>query len=145
MKKVLLFGALALTVAFASCNNKQTKADATVTDSVAVVVNNDSVAPSYLGEYEGTIPCADCPGIKVNLKLDDDTTYNLKEEYLEKKDGKMEYTGNYTVENDLITLIRPSTNEKTYYKIQANAVEMCDSTGKVAEVATAGKYTLTKK
>ena len=144
MKKVLLFGALALTVAFASCNNKQTKTEATVNDSVAVAVT-DTVAPSYLGEYEGTIPCADCPGIKVNLKLDDDTTYNLKEEYLEKKDGKMEYTGNYTVENDLITLIRPSTNEKTYYKIQANAVEMCDSTGKVAEGATAGKYTLTKK
>lgn len=143
MKKFLLFGALALTVAFASCNNKQTKADATANDSVAVV--SDTVAPSFVGEYEGTLPCADCPGIQTYLKLDSDTTYLYKQNYLERGDqGKVEQSGVFTINNDVITLITPSSGEKIYYKLLDGAVALSDSVGTLAE-GQIGEFNKLKK
>lgn len=144
MKKILFLGALALTVAFTACTNKQAKADATATDSLAVA--ETVTTPAYVGEYEGTLPCASCPGIKTYLKLNDDTTYDYKQEYLEQKDGNFEQSGVYTVENDLITLITPSTNEKIYYKIKDGAVMFTDSLGTVpADAKFAELNTLKKK
>ncbi len=36
------------------------------------------------GTFYGTLPCADCPGIRYELTLNDDGTYVEQTEYLEK-------------------------------------------------------------
>ncbi|MOA32093.1 Lipoprotein NlpE precursor [compost metagenome] len=52
-----------------------------------------------MGSYSGTLPCADCEGIKTELFIYLDNTYVLKETYLGKGDGKpFESTGKINTE-----------------------------------------------
>ena len=44
--------------------------------------SNATANSNWAGEYEGVFPCADCEGIKVELDLNPDKTYELSEEYL---------------------------------------------------------------
>lgn len=128
-----------------NCTGKQANNNAQDTDTVAVSVEEAAPAANYYGTYEGTLPCADCSGIKTVLTLKGDTTYDLSQEYLDKKDGKFAESGTYTVENGLVTLITPSSGDKTYYKILEGKVALTDSTGTMAEGVLADKYILTKK
>ena len=63
----------------------------TKTDSIASVApvtddgHNAQNSLDWAGTYEGTLPCADCPGIKTTITLKDDNTYTISEEYLERK------------------------------------------------------------
>ena len=70
MKKALFF-AVAI-FALTSCGNSTQKNNETT-------VNNDSTAVvnevSFFGEYEGTLPAADCEGIKTTLNVNIDSTY----------------------------------------------------------------------
>ena len=36
----------------------------------------------WVGDYKGTLPCADCEGIKTEIELNNDYTYELEQEYL---------------------------------------------------------------
>lgn len=68
-----------------------------------------------------------CPvpvaGIKTTLKINSDTTYDLRSEYFGKKNDTFEESGIYNImSQDIIELVTPSSGEKTYYKILDNAV-----------------------
>ena len=52
---------------------------------------------NFYGTYEGTLPCADCSGIRTTLKINSDTTYELRSEYLGRKDGVFEESGIYNI------------------------------------------------
>lgn len=147
MKKLSLVAMFALALTITSCTGKQTSNNAQDADTVTVVAEEEVVAPAanYYGTYEGTLPCADCSGIKTVLTLNDDTTYDLTQEYLEKEPAFNE-SGTYTVENDLVTLITPSSGNKTYYKILDGKLALTpDSTGTMVEGEMAEHYILTKK
>lgn len=145
MKKTSLAAIVVLAFMIASCTGKQADKNAQNADTVAVVEEMVSPAAGFYGTYEGTLPCADCSGIKTILTLNDDTTYELSSEYLGKKDGKFNESGTYTVEEDLITLLTPSSGDKTYYRILDGKVALTDSTGVLTEGELADKYILTKK
>ena len=49
------------------------------------------------GVYEGTLPAADCKGIKTMLVINEDKTYTLKSEYIGKKDATFETCGVYII------------------------------------------------
>ncbi|MDE0535713.1 copper resistance protein NlpE [Tenacibaculum sp. L6] len=42
----------------------------------------------WAGIYEGTLPCASCPGINTTLKLNADLTFELTEVYLDEEQSK---------------------------------------------------------
>lgn len=71
MRKTILFVFMAMTIgiiAFTGCNNakglKQTKETVKVTDS-----HNSRNSIDYEGTYIGTLPCADCSGIRTEIML----------------------------------------------------------------------------
>ncbi len=140
--KFLLMGALV--VALAGCKGSATKNTTRVktqeaTTEVATKSND------FYGTYEGTLPCADCGGIKTTLTVNADSTYYLKSEYLGVNDGVFETNGVYNLLNgDLLELITPSSGEKTYYKIQENAVVLSDEQGTINEGELAEYYVLKK-
>lgn len=140
MKKLSLVIAFALALILASCTNNQSKSN----EQEATVAQEETTQTFY-GTYEGVVPCADCPGIKTVLTLKDDTTYDLSTEYLEKGEGAIQTSGVYTLENDVITLITPSTNEETYYKILDGKLALLSPDKQVIEGELADKYILTKK
>lgn len=146
---VLTVGALAVLY---SCAEKKTTANATGKDSTSVVDTN-ATDDNYVdlavvsGTYEGTLPAADCPGIKTVLTIKADSTYQLQQDYIDKKNGHDEASGVFKVlDGKRLMLIRPSSGEQTYYKVKDNnSIVMTDSLGVEPEGETAKLYVLKKK
>ncbi len=96
MKKLFYLTSIGILVGLlmVSCKNKKENSAEN-----AQLIENDSI---WVTEYEGTIPCADCPGIKTNLKLSwtkengGDNTYTLSEEYIDR--GNFTSTGKFNTE-----------------------------------------------
>ncbi|MXO04671.1 copper resistance protein NlpE [Flavobacterium sp. HBTb2-11-1] len=68
MKKIFILAFAAVIVT--SCNSKKSKDEnnAVLTDTIANNEKEDTV--ESISVYEGTLPCADCEGIKTILKID---------------------------------------------------------------------------
>ena len=132
-----------------ACNGKKTAQDETKNDSVSVA---DSVSAgvdlaAVAGTYEGTLPAADCPGIKTVLTINADSTYQLQQDYIDRKDGHDEASGVLQVlDGNVMMLVRPSSGEHTFYKVKdSKSIVMTDSLGNEPEGETAKLYVLTKK
>ena len=152
MKTKLIVLAISSLAILASCTVKKTTPNAADNDSANVVdttaSDNDNVdLASVAGTYEGTLPAADCPGIKTVLTINADSTYLLKQDYIDKKDGHDEASGIFKVlDGKVLMLVRPSTGEQTFYKVKdANSIIMTDSMGVEPEGETAKLYVLKKK
>lgn len=132
-----------------SCNGKKTAQDETTNDSVSVadLVSADVDLAAVAGTYEGTLPAADCPGIKTVLIINADSTYQLQQDYIDRKDGHDEASGVLQVlDGNVMMLVRPSSGEHTFYKVKdSKSIVMTDSLGNEPEGETAKLYVLTKK
>ncbi len=152
MKTKLIVLAISSLAIMTSCTGKKTTPNAADNDSANVVdttaSNKDNVdLTSVAGTYEGTLPAADCPGIKTVITINADSTYLLKQDYIDKKDGHDEASGIFKVlDGKVLMLVRPSTGEQTFYKVKnANSIIMTDSMGVEPEGETAKLYVLKKK
>lgn len=152
MNKKMIYFAMAAAVALTtSCNGKKTVSADADHDSTSVAdttVAGDNVdLTTVAGTYEGTLPAADCPGIKTVLTINADSTYELKQDYIERKDGHDEASGVLQVLNgNVLMLVRPSSGEHTFYKVKdSKSIVMTDSLGNEAEGEMAKLYVLTKK
>ena len=92
---IMLKKTMALTVVFLSflaCQKKETvsEADSVTKDSLQTTeqIQGDGHhaqnSLDWQGTYEGTLPCADCPGIQTTITLSDANTFTLTSEYLER-------------------------------------------------------------
>lgn len=132
-----------------ACNGKKTAQDETKNDSVSVAdsVSADVDLAAVAGTYEGTLPAADCPGIKTVLTINADSTYQLQQDYIDRKDGHDEASGVLQVlDGNVMMLVRPSSGEHSFYKVKdSKSIIMTDSLGNEPEGETAKLYVLTKK
>lgn len=150
MKKNWMIWGLAAMALMSSCTDQKTAptADNDTTSVAQDTASIDSMdLTSIAGTYEGTLPAADCPGIKTVLTINADSTYQLKQDYIDRKDGHDEASGVLEVlDNSVLMLVRPSSGEYTFYKVKDNSsVIMTDSLGNEPEGETAKLYVLTKK
>src|SRR5690606_37297109 len=53
---------------------------------------------AFAGRFEGTLPCADCPGIDSTIELEGDGTYTLHDAYRESDGATNDVEGTWTVE-----------------------------------------------
>ncbi len=148
----MIYFAMAAAVALTtSCNGKKTVSADADHDSTSVadttVAGENVDLTTVAGTYEGTLPAADCPGIKTVLTINADSTYELKQDYIERKDGHDEASGVLQVLNgNVLMLVRPSSGEHTFYKVKdSKSIVMTDSLGNEAEGEMAKLYVLTKK
>lgn len=132
-----------------ACNGKKTAQDEMKNDSVSVAdfVSADVDLTAVAGTYEGTLPAADCPGIKTVLTINADSTYQLQQDYIDRKDGHDEASGVLQVlDGNVMMLVRPSSGEHSFYKVKdSKSIVMTDSLGNEPEGETAKLYVLTKK
>lgn len=132
-----------------ACNGKKTAQDETQNDSVSVAdsISADVDLAAVAGTYEGTLPAADCPGIKTVLTINADSTYQLQQDYIDRKDGHDEASGVLQVlDGNVMMLVRPSSGEHSFYKVKdSKSIVMTDSLGNEPEGETAKLYVLTKK
>lgn len=143
MKKFIFTAAMAvtLTVALTACskqndnepinNNAQSSPAMMEQNNADTSVNRADSAETSLdwaGEYEGVFPCADCEGIKVELDLNPDRTYELNEEYLGKTGtNETETKGSFSFDPQnpsIITLDHNAENRKFF--VGENFIEARD-------------------
>lgn len=95
MKKIVLLSTVLL-LGLYSCKEKETleinTQDQTVSDSLFIDEHNAQNSLDWDGTYEATLPCADCPGIKTVIVLDQDDTFKIISEYQE-RNTKIEDAG----------------------------------------------------
>ena len=95
--------------------------------------------------FEGTLPCADCPGIRTRLSLNPNATFSLASEYLDRQ-----YAGNeskfgrwsYDQSNETVTLVTANKRARYFRVIDAETLRMLNSLGE--EIASSLNYELRK-
>lgn len=152
MKKSVMMMAIAAMALTVTCTGKKTPDNVDNQDSTSLVDSSAAIAPIDLttiaGTYEGTLPAADGPGIKIIVTLNADSTYQITQDYLgRKKDVLDAASGVFKVlEGKVLMLVRPSSGEHTFYKVKDdNNIVLTDSLGNEPEGETAKFYVLTKK
>jgi uncharacterized lipoprotein NlpE involved in copper resistance len=93
MRVAFLLGVAALLV---SACMPRTEGSAATTTATPVDMHNSQNSLDWAGAYEGTLPCADCPGIKTRLTLNNDGSYELSTQYLNRQLAPQVLRGQFT-------------------------------------------------
>lgn len=136
-------------MALASCqgNTEASQNDSLPQDSVVAVDSTAMVAnEAVLGTYEGTIPGAD-GSVKTTIVLNADGTYSKHEEFTKAGVEPVDENGTYKLDAEgLLTLITPSSNLETYYKVAEGKITQLDQqTKQLPTGELAAQYDLAKK
>jgi uncharacterized lipoprotein NlpE involved in copper resistance len=158
--KIFILG-IASAAFLMSCNQKEKTIETTdaVTDSAAVqTITSDSTtkatptaagdtsenALDWPGTYEAVVPCADCPGIKTSLTLNNDKTFSITKEYLEKKSKNQDKgTFQWDAAGSAITLKGKTASYK--YKVGENILIQLDMDGQEITGPNKDLYVFKKK
>lgn len=124
MKNILLKASIILLIS--GCVN----AAKTVSNETASVesVNNGKAkreALTWVGNYEGVLPCADCGGIKTEISLNTDSSFLKKAVYLGKDSLTFEKRGTIEWDTDGKIIILDDSK----YIIEGNDLCLLDSDG----------------
>ncbi|WP_087543904.1 copper resistance protein NlpE [Acinetobacter sp. WCHA29] len=121
----------------------ETVSEATVADTAHTAEN----ALDWNGTYKGILPCADCEGIKTELELNSDKTYEIKETYLGKGDGKpFESKGSFQFDNKNSSIIElDKAGDSRKYFVAEGYLKALDMDGKEITGDLADKYQLKKE
>lgn len=144
-----MFLAVAAVALMASCGDKKTAQNEANADSISVADTTMSALDltAVAGTYEGTLPAADCPGFKTVITINADSTYQMQQDAIDRKDGHDEASGILEIkDDDLLVLVRPSSGDRTYIKVKdADSIVLTDSVGNEPEGEIAKLYVLTRK
>lgn len=101
----------------------------------------------WAGTYVGTLPCADCQGIRTELTLHADLTYRLITSYLGKaKPAGNQATGRFSWDEAGRTVqLSGLRNQPTHYLVGENQLIQLDMSGQRISGASADKYVLRKQ
>ncbi|MDM1298200.1 copper resistance protein NlpE N-terminal domain-containing protein [Empedobacter falsenii] len=145
MRKLFVLCAFT-SILFTACEKKTESTPTTENTSLQKIDDSTSQsAVDWDGTYEGVIPCADCEGIKTELTLNQDNTYTLTEEFLD-KNLKVENQGNITWTKDGGSIsLKMKDDEYKRYKVGENILFQLDSEGNEITGALAQNYQLKKK
>ncbi len=95
------------------------------------------------GTFYGTLPCADCPGIRYELTLNDDGTYVEQTEYLEKSVTVRLDSGTYEVQQDtVVQLLKQSGAGMDRWAVADGKLRMLDTSGAPIESGFTQQYVL---
>ncbi|AVZ85392.1 copper resistance protein NlpE [Acinetobacter sp. WCHA45] len=124
-------------------NTTEAVSEATVSDTAHTTEN----ALDWNGTYKGILPCADCEGIKTELELNSDKTYEIKETYLGKGDGKrFESKGSFQFDNKNSSIIElDKAGDSRKYFVAEGYLKALDMDGKEITGDLADKYQLKKE
>ncbi|HIQ35099.1 MULTISPECIES: copper resistance protein NlpE [Acinetobacter] len=152
MKKSIIALSLAsvFLVACSKTDNKNNQEQTPTAASEAVAVDSAHTAENSLdwnGTYKGVLPCADCEGIETELELNADKTYELKETYLGKGDGKaFESKGSFQFDANNTSVIElDKTGDNRKYFVAEGYLKALDMEGNEITGDLADKYELKKE
>lgn len=80
--------------------------------------------------FAGTLPCADCPGIRYDLNLNSDQSYTLRNTYLERSVAPLESKGRWQIRQNTLALSPTSGKGQSFAIKSADTLRMLDQSGK---------------
>ncbi len=109
-------------------------------------MHNAKIALDYYGFYEGTLPCADCQGIKTEISLLPDQQYEKTSFYIGTDNTRhFMRAGRFKWKEDGNTIILNSSNGPNLYFVSENALFKLDKDGNRITGDLADKYILKKR
>ncbi|GAB0155224.1 copper resistance protein NlpE N-terminal domain-containing protein [Chryseobacterium sp. Alg-005] len=160
MKKRTFLSGIVAVIVLASCSKQKPKevnpissdsaatvqpsADTVASGNTATIGDNSQNSLDWDGTYEAIVPCADCPGIKTSLTLNKDKTFNMTEEYIDRK-SKNEDRGTFEWDaaGSIITLNGKTAKYK--YKVGENKLLQLDLAGNPIDGPNKDLYVFKKK
>lgn len=154
MKRVVLSAVVAFGVItlWTSCKNKEkspageevTIEEITEEPEEVIDMHNAANSLDFQGVYEGTIPCADCEGIKTTVTIGEDHTFTVVSEYLGKGDDHT-FTdeGTWEIEESTITLKQEDESVQKYF-VGEGFIQFLDQDGNKITGDMADMYILEK-
>lgn len=106
--------------------------------------HNSNNSLDWAGTYSGVTPCADCPGIKTDMVLNNDNTYSLSEQYLEKEKTARNFKGKFYWDDkgSIITLDAEGDHHK--FKVMEGKLQILDKFGDPKQGGRADEFMLAK-
>lgn len=140
MKKPLLIPLIASSVLLGCQNSTQSNSENN--KQVSQVSEQKVMLAKWVGKYQGTTPCMgcisrceECPGMAVDLVLNQDKSYTLKRESLSGNDKQEIYTGHFRFSNpeqSKLELIQVKTRNLIYVDLDQQLLEILhDQTGSI--------------
>lgn len=123
-----------------SCKTKQ-KATSSIDISKA---DNSMTSLDWNGMYTGILPCADCSGIKTQLTLNQDLSYILKTQYIDKSDSVFQESGSFKWNSNGGSITLENKNQQIY-QVGENILFQLDKNGQRITGDLADKYNLQKE
>lgn len=153
-KVIALTGLFLASLSFIACKNTEKDVDTTAMEET-VDMDIDMAeslvgTKAWAGEYEGTLPCADCEGIETLIVLNDDNTYVITEHYLKGDDSsQFEEKGVFEFDetDNTFTLIPSEQNDEgrnRLYLLEENQLVALKQDGSKVEGELSDYYVLTK-
>ena len=160
MNRTRIFLALALSAfAFAGCKREAEAPPAAAAETApaeevksAVISEVDHNSPAsaapgfdakaFAGTYGGTLPCADCPGIRMRLTLMKDGRYEKLTQYLDRQPEPEIVTGTFSWESDGSTIRLDAAGDSQRFFVGENQVTMLYRDGTRPTGPLAGQYIL---
>jgi copper homeostasis protein (lipoprotein) len=87
-------------------------------------------ATAVYGNYEGVIPCADCPGIKTELFLSQDGLFRLSETYLSRSTQPIVTTGQWMRDDQGLIRLKGGSGDRFFAVADSQTLRMYDRDGK---------------
>lgn len=136
-KKSIVFLCIAV-AALSGCNaSKRGNAAESTRTEVADPAHNSRNSLDWAGVYKGLTPCADCPGIEDEIRLNDDLTYERLMVYLERGDNRFLDHGRFEWDETggRIRLISADAPEQAgnWFRVGENRLFMLDTEGNPIE------------
>lgn len=149
MKKVIgLILISGLVIACSSNVKKETEESKEgISDTIKTTIDDHNAKNSldYRGEYKGSLPCADCDSITVDLTLRETDYTKISVSHKNKTSIKSENKGSYTWNEAGNTIILEGIKDApNKYFVGENYLKQLDMDGNTIEGNLADKYILKK-
>lgn len=107
--------------------------------------HNSQNALDWASLYQGIIPCADCEGIKTEIKLNEDLSYTKAIQYLGKSEELIQSTGTFAWDNSGSNITLTEAGSKPYkFKVGENILIALDADGNRLTGDRSTQYNLKK-
>lgn len=103
--------------------------------------HNSRNSLDWAGTYQGTLPCADCPGINTTLNLEQSGAYTLQTRYLERGDSVYTTSGKFKWDNSGGRVILDNNQQ---FQVGENHLVQLDQEGNRISGGLAEHYVLKK-
>lgn len=146
-KSLLVFVVIPFLFACNSAERSTQKMDSTLVEDGSTYPpddHNSRNSVDWQGMYSGTLPCADCEGIRMTLTLQDSTyrmiqTYLVKDSFSRHSEGKF----NWSDDGSTVRLLGVK-DAPDQYKVGENKLIQLDGEGNLIKGTLADLYILTK-